>query len=411
MTTKITIIGSGPGGYIGAIRAAQLGADVTLIENDRLGGTCLNWGCIPTKALRATAEVLDKAQRLSEFGIELKGEIRPDIKAIMRRKQKIVETMVTGIKKIIDSYKIQFIKGTGYVIDPGLVRVEEKDGSTCEVTCDRLILASGSSPLSLPVFPVDGQKIISSNDALLLEEIPEEMIIVGGGVVGAEFGFIFNALGTRVTIVEALDRVVGLPSVDEACSKVLAREMKKKKIKLYLNKTVTGTEDAPGNKVSVTLGPSPFLKEVREKDRKELSIVADKILVSIGRELNTRNMGLNKIGLEIHPKGWVVANERMETNIPGVYAVGDILGPEKIMLAHAASSEAEVAVENCMGGQREMSYDVVPGGIFTFPEIASVGLTEAQTKERGLDFRSDNFLFRGLGKPQAMGEIAGQVKI
>ncbi|MBW2060079.1 MAG: dihydrolipoyl dehydrogenase [Deltaproteobacteria bacterium] len=411
MPIKVTILGSGPGGYIGAIRAAQLGAQVTLIENNNLGGTCLNRGCIPTKTLKATAEALETTHRLHEFGVVLEGEVRPDIQAIMNRKQKVVDTLVTGIRKIIDSYRIRFIEGTGYVMDPGRVRVQTKEGRSIEITGDKLILATGSNPLNYPDFPVDGQKIISSNEALLLDDIPEEMVIIGGGVVGAEFGFIFNALGTRVTIVEALDRVVGLPSVDPDSSRILAREMKKKKIKLFLNKTVIGSEDAPGHKVRLTLGPSPFLKEVKEKDKKEIVLEADRVLVSIGRELNTKNMGLEELGLELHPRDWIVANEKMETNIPDVYAVGDILGPEKIMLAHVASAEALTAVENCMGAQKVMNYDAVPTGIFTSPEMADVGLTEIQAQERGLNFRSDSFLFRGLGRPQAMGEITGQVKI
>ncbi|MBW2084715.1 MAG: FAD-dependent oxidoreductase, partial [Deltaproteobacteria bacterium] len=285
MPIKVTILGSGPGGCIGAIRAAQLGAQVTLIENNNLGGTCLNRGCIPTKTLKATAEALETTHRLHEFGVVLEGEVRPDIQAIMNRKQKVVDTLVTGIRKIIDSYRIRFIEGTGYVMDPGRVRVQTKEGRSIEITGDKLILATGSNPLNYPDFPVDGQKIISSNEALLLDDIPEEMVIIGGGVVGAEFGFIFNALGTRVTIVEALDRVVGLPSVDPDSSRILAREMKKKKIKLFLNKTVIGSEDAPGHKVRLTLGPSPFLKEVKEKDKKEIVLEADRVLVSIGREL------------------------------------------------------------------------------------------------------------------------------
>ncbi|MBW2091637.1 MAG: FAD-dependent oxidoreductase, partial [Deltaproteobacteria bacterium] len=317
----------------------------------------------------------------------------------------------TGIRKILDSYKIRFLKGNAYILDPKRVQVESENSQPIEVSGEKLILASGSKPLNIPAFPVDGRKILSSNDALLLDEIPEEMVILGGGVIGAEFGFIFNAFGTRVTIVEALDRVVGLPSVDRDISKTLEREMKKKKIKLHLNRTVIRTENMPGDKIRVILGPSPFLKDKKKKNMEETSLVADKLLVSIGRELNTRNMGLEEMGLELHPDGWVVTNERMETNIPDVYAVGDILGPEKIMLAHVASAEALVAAENSLGGQKTMNYEVVPGGIFTFPEIANVGLTETQAQERGIGFRTDTFLFRGLGKPQAMGEIAGQVKM
>jgi dihydrolipoamide dehydrogenase len=211
-------------------------------------------------------------------------------------------------------------------------------------------------------------------------------------------------------VVEALSRVIGLASVDEDCSTVLQREMKKKKIKLYLDKTVEQTEVRNGS-VKVTIGPSPFLQEVKEKDKKPIEVEVQKVLVSIGRQSNAEDLGLRQLGLEVDAQGWIAADERLETNIPGIYAIGDALGPSRIMLAHVASSEGIVAVENIMGRNRAMNYEVVPAGIFTFPEIANVGLTEPQARERGLEVRSDSFPFRALGKPQAMGEIAGQVKI
>ena len=275
---------------------------------------------------------------------------------------------------------------------------------------DRMILASGSRPLVFPAFPFDGTHILSSNDALTLKTIPESILIIGGGVIGCEFAFIFKALGSQVTVVEALPRVIGLPSVDEDCSTILQREMKKKKIRLYLDKTVEKTEIQNG-RVKVTIGPSPFLAEVKEKDKKPIEVAVQKVLVSIGRQPNTEALGLKALGLELDAQGWIRANERLETNVPGIYAVGDALGPSKIMLAHVASTEGIVAAENIMGHNRTMNYEVVPSGIFTFPEVANVGLTEPQARERGLEARADSFQFRALGKPQAMGEIVGQVKI
>ena len=411
MTVKLTVLGAGPGGYIAAIRAAQLGAEVTLIENDEVGGTCLNWGCIPTKAMRASAEAISRAKRLTEFGIIMDGQVRPDLAAIMARKNKIVTDLVQGIRHTLAYHKINLLEGTGRVINPNLVKVTGQDGQQTEVPGDRLILATGSKPISLPALPLDGRKIISSNEALLLEEIPNEAVIVGGGVVGAEFASILHELGTAVTVVEGLDRVVGLPSVDRDSSKTLQREMKKRKIKLQMNKTVTKTEIISSGRVRVTLGPSPFLKEVKEKDKQPLEIETDLVLVSVGRAMNTRDIGFEELGVNLHPKGWVVANDKMETGVPGVYAIGDVLGPEKIMLAHAASAEALVAVDNCLGGDRVMDYSLTPSGIFTFPEMADVGLTEEQALERGLDFRADVTLFRDLGKAQAMGEVDGQVKL
>ena len=275
---------------------------------------------------------------------------------------------------------------------------------------DKIILASGSQPMVFPAFPFDGTHILSSNDALTLKTIPESILIIGGGVIGCEFAFIFQALGSQVTVVEALPRIIGLPSVDEDCSTILQREMKKKKIRLYLDKTVEKTEIQNG-RVKVTIGPSPFLKEVKEKDRKPIEVEVQKVLVSIGRESNTEALGLKTMGLELDSRDWIKANERLETNIPGIYAIGDALGPSKIMLAHVASTEGIVAAENIMGHNRIMNYEVVPSAIFTFPEVANVGLTEPQARERGQEVRADSFPFRALGKPQAMGEIVGQVKI
>jgi len=295
-------------------------------------------------------------------------------------------------------------------LDPHHFRVTGSDGAFEDRTVDRLIIASGSKPLVFPAFPFDGGQILSSNDALVLKEIPESILIIGGGVIGCEFAFILNALGSQVTVVEALPRVIGLPSVDEDCSKILQREMKKKKIKLYLDKTVEQTEVRNGH-VRVTIGPSPFLEEVKEKDRKPIEVEVQNVLVSIGRQSNADTLGLPELGLETDPRGWIVTNEKLETNIPGIYAIGDALGPVRIMLAHVASTEGIVAAENSMGHDRRMNYEVVPSGIFTFPEVANVGLTEPQARAKGLEARSDSFPFRALGKPQAMGEIVGQVKI
>ena len=410
MGLRIGIIGAGPGGYIAAIRAAQLGAQVVVAEQEAIGGTCLNWGCIPTKTIKATAEVLEQLHRARELGIDLEGGFRPNLERIMARKNEVIAILAQGIRNIFKSYRIEYLEGTARVLDPRHFRVSGSEGTVEDRAVDRLIIASGSKPLVFPAFPFDGRQILSSNDALVLKEIPESILIIGGGVIGCEFAFIFNALGSRVTVVEALPRVIGLPSVDEDCSTVLQREMKKKKIKLYLDKTVEQTEVRNGH-VRVTLGPSSFLKEVKEKDSKPIEVEVQQVLVSIGRQSNAEDLGLRGLGLEVEANGWIIANERLETRIPGIYAIGDALGPSKIMLAHVASTEGIVAAENIMGRNRSMNYEVVPSGIFTFPEVANVGLTEAQAREKGLEARADSFPFRALGKPQAMGEIVGQVKI
>jgi dihydrolipoamide dehydrogenase len=410
MSQRIAIIGAGPGGYIAAIRAAQLGAQVSVVEEEALGGTCLNWGCIPTKTLKTTAEMIENFQRAKEFGIDLEGGFRPNLERIMARKNEVIRTLAQGIKKILDSYKIQYIEGTAFLENPKNILIKGRDEKEQTLEADKVVIASGSKPLSFSAFPFDGQSILSSNDALLLKEIPESLLIIGGGVIGCEFAFIFKALGSQVTVVEALPRLIGLPSIDNDCSIIIQREMKKRKIKVLLDKTVEKTVRRNG-RVRVTIGPSPFLKEIKEKDRTPIEMEVEKVLVSIGRESNVDTLGLERLGVEVDAKNWIKANERLETNVPGIYAIGDALGPSKIMLAHAASAEGIIAVENIMGHNRAMDYEVVPSAIFTFPEVADVGLTESQAQEKGHDARSDSFQFRALGKPQAMGEIVGQVKI
>ncbi len=415
MSTKTTVIGAGPGGYVAAIRAAQLGAEVTVIERDNVGGTCLNWGCIPSKVMITTAELLEKLHRAKEFGIAWEGKAGVDMAALMARKEKVIQAQSKGILGLFSHHKIRYIRGDAYLKAPGLAAVrplsgaDQGDGET-EVPWDRLILAPGTQPFNMPAFPFDGEKVISSNHALNLRQVPESVVIVGGGVIGCEFGFILSALGAKVTIVEALSRLLPLPSVDEDCSKVLQREMKKRKINFIVNRTVERVEDI-GGKLNITIGPSPFLENPSEKDKKPMTAEADQILVCIGRQSNASDIGLDKIGVKVDERGWIPVNERMETHVSGVFAIGDVLGPAKIMLAHVASAEGMVAAENAMEGSETMNYDVVPGAIFTVPEVANAGLTEAEAKERGYQARADSVLFRTIGKAQVIGEIAGQAKI
>lgn len=410
MVQKITIIGAGPGGYVAAIRAAQLGADVTVIEQDNVGGTCLNWGCIPSKVMKTTAEMLESFRRAKEFGITLKGGFCPDMKILMARKHTVVQHQIEGILRLFHNHKIRFLKGFGFVKGPKLVAVKQEDGETVEVHSDKLILALGTEPQEIPSFPFDGERIISSNDALELREIPQSMLILGGGVIGSEFGFIFSALGAKVTIVEAMDRLLPLPSVDEDCSKVIQREMKKSKIEVLLNRTVQKVEQNE-KKCRVTIGPSPFDQPLKKKGSKPLTVEVEKVLVCIGRRPNTRNAGIEGLHVKLEEPGWIVVDERMQTRVDHVYAVGDVLGPSKVMLAHVASREGIIAAENAMGRDRIMDYGAVPGAIFTIPEVANVGLTEAQAQQQGYNVRADSVLFRNVGKAQVIGELAGQAKI
>lgn len=410
MSTRITVLGAGSGGYIAAIRAAQLGAQLTLIDRDAIGGTCLNCGCIPTKTLKTTAELMEKLSRARELGVEVDGEVRPNMARLMARKQEVIDNLATAILRILNSYRIQYMKGEGYVLEPTKVRVKGLDNSTVDVISDKLILATGSRPLSIAAFPFDGERILSSDDAINLREVPESILILGGGIIGCEFAFILNRLGSRVTLVEAMPRLMPMPSIDKDCSAVIQREMRKRKIQVLLNRTIQEVELTKG-RVQTTTEPSPFAQGLKESEKRPLALEVEKILVCIGRQPNTEGIGLDQLGLEMDTSGWIVANERMETNVPYVYAVGDVLGPSKIMLAHVASAEGMVAAENALGGNGRMNYDLVPTAVFTFPEVANVGKTEDQARECGFDVRADTFLFRALGRAQAAGEIAGQVKI
>jgi dihydrolipoamide dehydrogenase len=410
MGKKIAIIGAGPGGYVAAIRAAQLGAEVTVIEQEKVGGTCLNWGCIPSKVMKTTAEMLEKFGRAEEFGIELKGAVIPNMRTLINRQQTVVKNQTDGVLKLFKRHKIRYVLGKGLIEGAHRVAVRSREGNVTEIGWDSLILALGSQQVSLPSFPFDGERILSTNDVLSLDNVPKSLLILGGGVIGCEFAFIFSSLGSQVTVVEALSRLLPLPWVDEDCSKVLEREMKKRKITFMVNRTVQGVEEA-GARCRVTIGRSPFAQAGKDRDISPTIVDVDKVLICIGRNPRTAGVGLEKLGMQLDEGGWIIANDHMETNVPDVYGIGDALGPSKVMLAHVASMEGIVAAENAMGESRTMRYDAVPGTVFTMPEVATVGLTESQATDQGHAVRSDTVLFRNLGKAHVIGEIAGQLKV
>ncbi|MHB9029854.1 MAG: dihydrolipoyl dehydrogenase [Candidatus Latescibacterota bacterium] len=409
MALKVTIIGSGPGGYIAATEAARLGAEVTVIERGKIGGTCLNWGCIPTKTWKTAAERFRTARETGEYGIEITGEVRFNPPRLLERKNRVVDILARGIQALLKRHNVRYIEGEGTMLDPRRVRVRRPDGVTEEVTGDRLIIATGSSPLLCPPVPFDGEHVISTNEAVELAEIPKTLLIVGGGVNGCEFASIFEALGSKVTIVEATPGLLPLPSIDRDSVAVVEREMKKRGISVLSGRLVEGISYREG-KARVTVVPARK-EEASAKPAEPLVVEADKVLVTIGRCPVFRGLGLENIGIQRDAGGWIIAGDHLETNIPGVYAIGDILGPPKIMLAHVASSEGVIAARNALGGFSTMDYRVIPSGVFTTPEVASVGLTGEQAHEKGLEVRSSVFHFRALGKSQAMGEIAGQVKL
>ncbi len=410
MGTKVVIIGAGPGGHAAAVEAARLGAEVTLIEKDSIGGTCLNRGCIPSKIMKKTAEALAHFKNAPEFGIDINGTFSLNIERLMERKQKVISTLAKGMAAHLETNKINYLKGHGYIKAPNLAGVDCADGRSKEVPYDRLILSPGTQSLELTLCPFDGDRIMSGNEALSLSEIPRSLLIVGGGVIGCEFAFILNALGAKVTVVESMSRLLPLDSVDEDCSKVIRREMKKVKIDVLTQCTVTHVEQQK-DKIQVSIGPSVSSHKPESKKSAPKNLQVDKVLVCIGRKPDTEDIGLNRIDVKTDKNGWIVADDYMKTNAAGVYAVGDILGPSRIMLAHTASAEGQVAAKNALGKNKRLSYDIIPSAIFTMPETANVGLTEQQAKEQGYQLKSDSILFRALGKAHVIDEIAGFAKI
>ncbi len=390
---KITILGAGPGGYVAAIRAAQLGAEVMVIEEGEVGGTCLNWGCIPTKTLIASAEVLHKAKNAKNYGLDLEGTITPNIERIVERKNKVVATQVKGIRGLFKSWGVRLIEGRGVIVNPGLIRVSFPDGSTSEVETDKIIIATGSKPAQIPVFPYDGTRILSSDHAINPDSVPESLLVIGAGVIGCEFAFIYKEFGSDVTMVEMMPNAVS--TEDEEISQLLERELKKKKIKLLTNTSVDKV-DVRDKGVSVALSNGK-------------TIEAEKVLVSIGRSVNSREIGLEAVGVKTGQRGEILVDSSLQTNVGGIFAIGDVVGG--IMLAHLASKEGMVAAENAMGAKSSVNYDVIPAAIFTSPEIGSVGLREKDVVDKGIQYKVGRFQFRALGKAHAMGEIAGLFKI
>jgi dihydrolipoamide dehydrogenase len=405
---SITIIGSGPGGHIAAFEAARRGADVTLIEKAHVGGTCLNTGCIPTKTIKASADALETANRLKEFGIS-SGEaaaFRADMEAVVARKESVRKVLCGGLEKTCASLGIRLVRGDAELGADRTVLVRNEEGAEA-IKSDKIIIATGSSTLDLPSLPVDHKHIINSDDALNLDHVPARMVIVGGGVIGCELAFIYRAFGAEVTVVEGLDRLLPIPSVDADMSRLLQREAKKHRIKCELAKTVKSATVEDG-KVVCTIGASPF---VEGADGPDFTIETDMVLVAVGRVPNTAGLKLEEAGVQTDARGWIKADQGMLTSAEGIYAIGDALGPARIMLAHVASAEGLCAVANCFGENRTLDYGVVPAGIFTSPEIGTVGMTEAEAEAKGFKARSQVFQFRELGKAQAMGELPGMFKL
>lgn len=389
MNYDIVVIGSGPGGYVAAIRAAQLGAKVAVIEKGETGGVCLNCGCIPTKTLIASAELLNKIKGAKEFGINSKGA-DIDFPNVIKRKEKIVKKLQGGISALFRSHKIELIKGEASFIDQNQLRITD-DSKHHTLHFTRCIIAAGSEPVVLPNIKPDGKKILTSTDILMSKEIPSSLVIIGGGVIGIEFASLFNRLGTKVTIVEMLPRI--LINEDEEISSAMAKILKAGGVEIKTGAKVTKIE---GNSVEVEISNG------------ETKMNSDKILLCVGRKSNSNGLNLDKIGVSTE-KGFIKVNSRMETNVKNIYAVGDITGG--YLLAYVASAEGVVAAENAVGKQAEIDYKVVPSCIFSSPEIGSVGLTESKAKERGYSVRIGRFPFQTNGRAIILDETEGFVKI
>jgi dihydrolipoamide dehydrogenase len=393
----IVIIGGGPGGYVAAIRAAQLGATVALVEKERIGGTCLNYGCIPTKTLVRSVEAYLLAKQAARYGVDIGGRIDVDFPQMMARKDEVVDTLVTSVIELVKGHKIDIYEGLGTILQPGLVQVKTggSESSMQQLTARKIIIATGSVPARLPIPGLDLPGVLTSRDLLALKELPQSLAIVGGGVIGVEFASIFNALGTKVTVVEMLPHL--LPPVDRKLARRFQRLLSAQGVEVQLNAPVQEISSANGR------------LRVRFAGAKgEGAIVADKVLVAVGRWPYTEGLGVGELGIEMDRRR-VLVNEFMETSVPDVYAIGDVLGA--YMLAHVASYEGEVAVENALGHQRAADYRAVPYCVFTIPELAGVGLGEREAKERGLDYQVVRFPFSASSRALAMGETEGQVKM
>ncbi len=393
----IAVLGGGPGGYVAAIRASQLGYKTVVIDRDNLGGICLNWGCIPTKALLKSAEYYDVVnKRAGEFGFSVEG-LSYDFKKIIKRSRDVSKRVVKGVEYLMRKNGVTRIKGFGSFIDKNTISISDSEGNETEkISFDKVIIATGGRTRIMPNIPVDGKNIITSKEAMNLEERPDELIIIGAGAIGVEFAYFYSVLGTKVTIIEMLDSLV--PIEDKEVSETLKKSFLKRGIKIHLSTMVK--EAVVDGKVKVTI----------EKDGKEEVLTADKVLSAIGVVGNIENFGLEKIGVKTERNSIIVDKETYATNIEGVYAVGDVIGPP--WLAHVASHEAIHCVEKIKGlDVQPIDYNSIPGCTYAIPQIASIGLTEEKAKESGYELKIGRFPFSASGKATAIGEREGFVKL
>ncbi|HCF04103.1 dihydrolipoyl dehydrogenase [Flavobacterium sp.] len=394
----VVIIGSGPGGYVSAIRCAQLGFKTAIIEKySTLGGTCLNVGCIPSKALLSSSHHYAEIAHFAEHGIELSGEVKVNLEKMIARKQAVVDQTSGGINYLMDKNKVTVFNGLGSFVDATHVAIAKADGTSETIEGKNIIIATGSKPSSLPFIKIDKERIITSTEALALKEVPKHLVIIGGGVIGIELGQVYLRLGAQVSVVEFMDRII--PGMDSSLSKELTKVLKKQGMKFYTSHKVQSVERT-GDVVTV---------KAENAKGEIITLEGDYSLVSVGRRPYTDGLNADKAGVKISDRGQVDVNDHLQTSASNIYAIGDVV--RGAMLAHKAEEEGTMVAEIIAGQKPHIDYNLIPGVVYTWPEVAAVGQTEEQLKASGVEFKSGSFPFKALGRARASGDLDGFVKI
>lgn len=397
-TFDVAIIGSGPGGYVAAIRCAQLGMKTAIIEKySTLGGTCLNVGCIPSKALLASSHHVEELEKFAEHGIQIAGDVKVDLQKMIERKQSVVDQTCAGVKFLMDKNQITVFEGLGSFESATQIKITKNDGNSETIEAKNTIIATGSKPSNLPFITLDKERVITSTEALELKEVPKHLIIIGGGVIGLELGQVYLRLGANVSVVEYADRI--LPTMDGAVSKELTKVLKKQGMKFYVSHKVQKVERQ---------GESVLVEAENKKGEIE-KIEGDYALVAVGRRPYTDGLQADKAGVKINDRGQVEVNEHLQTSASNIYAIGDVV--KGAMLAHKASEEGIMVAEIIAGQKPHIDYNLIPGVVYTWPEVAAVGKTEEQLKADGVEYKAGQFPFRALGRARASDDTNGFVKI
>ncbi|MDQ1164721.1 dihydrolipoyl dehydrogenase [Flavobacterium sp. SORGH_AS_0622] len=394
----VVIIGSGPGGYVSAIRCAQLGFKTAIIEKyNSLGGTCLNVGCIPSKALLSSSHHYAEIAHFADHGIEVSGDVKINLEKMIARKQAVVDQTVGGINYLMDKNKITVFTGLGSFVDATHIAIAKADGTSETIEAKYTVIATGSKPSSLPFIKIDKERIITSTEALALKEVPKHLVIIGGGVIGIELGQVYLRLGAQVSVVEFMDRII--PGMDGSLSKELTKVLKKQGMKFYVSHKVKSVE-RNGDAVVV---------QAENAKGETITLEGDYSLVSVGRRPYTDGLNADKAGVKISDRGQVEVNDHLQTNVPNIYAIGDVV--RGAMLAHKAEEEGVVVAEILAGQKPHIDYNLIPGVVYTWPEVAAVGQTEEQLKAAGVKYKSGSFPFKALGRARASADLDGFVKI